>query len=119
MMACWVAPTALRMPISRVRSVTETSMMFMIPMPATSMARPPMPPSTKLKRLSIRLTELRMLAGVSTMKSVTCSWRRRSVAQIWSAASSTRSGETALASIVLSHSPPSKRLRTTLIGTST
>ena len=30
------APIALRMPISRVRSVTDTSMMFMIPMPPTS-----------------------------------------------------------------------------------
>ncbi len=30
------APTAMRMPISRVRSVTLTSMMFMIPMPPTS-----------------------------------------------------------------------------------
>ena len=29
------APIALRMPISRVRSVTDTSMMFMIPMPPT------------------------------------------------------------------------------------
>ena len=30
------APIAMRIPISRVRSVTETSMMFMIPMPPTS-----------------------------------------------------------------------------------
>ena len=30
------APRALRMPISRVRSVTDTIMMFMIPMPPTS-----------------------------------------------------------------------------------
>ena len=30
------APSALRRPISRVRSVTETSMMFMMPMPPTS-----------------------------------------------------------------------------------
>src|SRR5713101_1399532 len=30
------APTAMRRPISRVRSVTDTSMMFMIPMPPTS-----------------------------------------------------------------------------------
>jgi hypothetical protein len=30
------APIAMRMPISRVRSVTETIMMFMIPMPPTS-----------------------------------------------------------------------------------
>ena len=31
-----LAPTAMRMPISRVRSVTETSRMFMMPMPPTS-----------------------------------------------------------------------------------
>ena len=31
-----VAPTAIRKPISLVRSVTETSMMFMMPIPATS-----------------------------------------------------------------------------------
>ena len=30
------APIALRMPISRVRSVTVTSMMFMTPIPPTS-----------------------------------------------------------------------------------
>ena len=30
------APIAMRIPISRVRSVTETSMMFMIPIPPTS-----------------------------------------------------------------------------------
>ncbi len=31
-----LAPTAMRMPISRVRSVTLTSMMFMTPMPPTT-----------------------------------------------------------------------------------
>ena len=31
-----VAPTAIRKPISFVRSVTDTSMMFMMPIPATS-----------------------------------------------------------------------------------
>src|SRR5437660_1173508 len=36
MMLNRVAPNALRTPISRVRSVTDTSMMFMIPMPPTS-----------------------------------------------------------------------------------
>ena len=35
MMFWKVAPSALRMPISRVRSVTETIMIFMIPMPPT------------------------------------------------------------------------------------
>ncbi len=32
------APMARRMPISRVRSVTDTSMMFMMPMPPTEQA---------------------------------------------------------------------------------
>ncbi len=36
MMSLRRAPIALRMPISRVRSVTLTSMMFMTPMPPTS-----------------------------------------------------------------------------------
>lgn len=46
MIARPVAPTALRRPISRVRSLTETSMMFMIPMPPTSRLMPtiPLPP---------------------------------------------------------------------------
>ena len=35
-MSRFLAPSALRTPISRVRSVTETSMMFMIPIPPTS-----------------------------------------------------------------------------------
>ena len=30
------APIAIRMPISRVRSVTDTSMIFMMPMPPTN-----------------------------------------------------------------------------------
>ena len=36
MMSALPAPMALRMPISRVRSVTVTSMMFMTPIPPTS-----------------------------------------------------------------------------------
>ncbi len=39
------APMARRMPISRVRSVTETSMMFMMPMPPTSRLTPATAPS--------------------------------------------------------------------------
>ena len=35
-----VAPKALRVPISRVRSVTDTSMMFITPMPPTSSEMP-------------------------------------------------------------------------------
>ena len=43
--AIGVAPTALRRPISRVRSDTDTSMMFMMPMPPTSSEMPTMPPA--------------------------------------------------------------------------
>ena len=39
------APTAMRMPISRVRSVTLTSMMFMMPMPPTTSDTLAMEPS--------------------------------------------------------------------------
>ena len=39
------APMARRMPISRVRSVTDTSMMFMMPMPPTSRLTPATAPS--------------------------------------------------------------------------
>ena len=42
------APRALRMPISRVRSRTETSMMFMIPIPPTTSAIEAMPPSSSV-----------------------------------------------------------------------
>jgi len=41
-----LAPTAMRMPISRVRSVTETSMIFMIPMPPTRRETEAMAPSS-------------------------------------------------------------------------
>ena len=42
------APMAMRMPISRVRSVTDTSMMFMIPMPPTRSETEAMAPSSRV-----------------------------------------------------------------------
>ena len=39
-MSAPLAPIAMRTPISRVRSVTETSMMFMIPIPPTRSETP-------------------------------------------------------------------------------
>jgi hypothetical protein len=44
-MSLLLAPTAFRMPISRVRSVTETYMMFMMPIPPTTSEMPAMAPS--------------------------------------------------------------------------
>ena len=49
------APSALRSPISRVRSVTETSMMFITPMPPTSSDSAAMPVS---RMVSVRLTDV-------------------------------------------------------------
>ena len=43
------APIALRMPISRVRSVTETSMMFITPIPPTSSEIAATAPSSVVK----------------------------------------------------------------------
>ncbi len=56
------APIAMRTPISRVRSVTETSMMFMMPMPPTSSEIAAMPTSSSVsvgRELLRRLYELR------------------------------------------------------------
>ncbi len=47
------APSALRTPISRVRSVTETSMMFMMTMPPTTSETPAMAATTAPKSLRI------------------------------------------------------------------
>ena len=47
-----VAPSALRSPISRTRSVTDTSMMFITPMPPTSSEMPAIPPSSTVSVLS-------------------------------------------------------------------
>ncbi len=65
------APSALRRPISRVRSVTETSMMFMIPMPPTRRATPTMPMTT-----AVMLS--RMLPVVFSSSS--CTWTLKSSA---------------------------------------
>ena len=46
MMSRRLAPSALRRPISRVRSLTTISMMFMITMPPTTSDRATMPTST-------------------------------------------------------------------------
>ena len=81
-----VAPRALRRPISRMRSVTETSMMFMTPIPPTIREMAAMPPR---RMVSVWSTEV--LAAISDCSEVMvksasvglvipCSWSRR-----WSA----------------------------------
>ena len=60
------APSALRMPISRVRSVTVMSIMFITPIPPTSSEIPPIAASTRLIVVKIWLRDAR-----SSLKSVT------------------------------------------------
>jgi hypothetical protein len=52
-MSLRVAPMARRTPISRVRSSTLASMMFMMPMPPTSREMPAIEPMTMLKILCV------------------------------------------------------------------
>ena len=64
-----LAPTAIRSPISRVRSVTLTSMMFMIPMPPTSRLTPAIPARSIENVLLVSLNVLIMSAAFRMLKS--------------------------------------------------
>ena len=59
------APIAMRMPISRVRSVTETSMMFMMPMPPTSSEIAGDAHQQEGQRLLLRLRRRHELVGAA------------------------------------------------------
>ena len=50
------APMALRMPIARVRSVTDTSMMFITPIPPTSSEIAATSPSSVVNTLLVEST---------------------------------------------------------------
>ena len=58
-----LAPRDFLMPISRVRSVTDTSMMFIMPMPPTTREMAAMPASTPTRRLIM----LVMVSSISDM----------------------------------------------------
>ena len=59
----------MRRPISRVRSVTETSMMFMIPMPPTSSDTPAIAASSVVIVRVVSVRTLAISSCVRTMKS--------------------------------------------------
>ena len=63
------APIALRMPISRVRSRTETSMMFMIPMPPTTSEIEAIPPSRSVSVALIEEAAASSWVWLKTLKS--------------------------------------------------
>ena len=63
------APSAMRMPISRVRSVTETSMMFMMPTPPTTKEMAAMAESIPVKAPVMTLNTLAISAVLRISKS--------------------------------------------------
>ena len=60
------SPTAMRNPISRVRSVTVTSMIFMMPIPEITSAIADTSTSTRLKISAMLLAAFRMAVRFST-----------------------------------------------------
>ena len=69
------APVAMRMPISRVRSVTLTSMMFMTPMPPTSSEIAAIEPSRIVSVFCVSVAVSRIDAMLRIWKSVVRWWR--------------------------------------------
>src|SRR5437870_659623 len=99
-MARRVAPSDLRIPISRVRSVTLMSMMFMITMPPTTM---PMATTagTTVKMTRVRLCQKEMSpSAVSTLKSSSWPGRSRCAIRIASSARSMASATCSAAGIL-------------------
>ncbi len=78
-MSRWVAPTARRTPISRIRSSTEASMMFMIPMPPTTSEIEAIAPRTTLKIVLVRCSCRSSSSGTVISKSITPLCRRASI----------------------------------------
>src|SRR5262249_42089555 len=71
------SPRALRKPISRVRSVTAISMMFMITMPPTTSDSPTTPTSTAKMPLVALWYRSRIVSDVNMPKLSACFGRRR------------------------------------------
>ena len=111
-----VAPTALRRPISRVRSLTETSMMFMMPMPPTRSEMPTMPPAMAVTP-EARLLNWLMYWSMASARKVSGSSRprprwRRITYSISAFASSAVSGLVARHANCMKYQPSSRRSAT-------
>ena len=59
------APSAFRIPISRVRSVTDTNMMFMMPMPPTSSEMPAM--AVRTPTMTLIMEDICFMAALRLM----------------------------------------------------
>ena len=86
-MCSGLAPTAMRTPISRVRSVTLTSMMFMMPMPPTSSEMAAMPASSRVRVRALsswaEAVSLRLRIEKSSGAPGWMPWRSRSSSVTW------------------------------------
>ena len=78
-----VAPSAFRRPISRTRSVTDTSMMFITPMPPTNREIPATPP-----RRTVRVLFTELEASASCCCEVMVKSASAGVVMSWSESSS-------------------------------
>jgi hypothetical protein len=67
----FLAPVAMRMPISRMRSITDASMIFIMPMPPTSKLIPAIAPRTILKMSRVRCSCFSSSSGTRISKSST------------------------------------------------
>ena len=91
-MSIRVAPTAMRIPISRVRSVTAISMMFMITTPPTTM---PMATTAGMIENSVFVSFFQKstsASAVSMLKSSSSAGRRRCASRMASCARSLAAG---------------------------
>jgi len=89
------APSALRRPISAIRSVTDTSMMFITPMPPTSSEMPATPASSRVSAVLVASRVLRIDAWVVMVKSA---WAGSVIRWVCSSRSSTSSVALSMAS---------------------
>src|SRR5215211_4040128 len=102
------APTALRSPISRVRSDTLTSMMFITPTPPTTSEMPAIEARTRVRMPRMRPTTPRMSCWVRTWYS--CSgWARVTTSRMIACSSSIWSVLGALTAIPSTRLTPNRR----------
>ena len=114
------APTARRSPISRVRSVTDTSMMFMIPIPPTTRETTAIPANSSAWVCDIASRTCSRSEMLRTEKSSGSAaeslWRRRRRRSVASTTSGTASGVSAETKTLPIHVWPVRRSCSVVMG---
>ena len=112
------APVAMRMPISRTRSVTDTSMMFMTPMPPTTSEIAAIEPSSRVSVFWVSDAVSRIEAMLRIWKSV-LRWRAVSIASIAACVSSMRVASATCTVMARTKRRPKSRIWPVVSGTKT